>query len=238
LSRLGLFAGAWVDRIRCLPVLVFADLGRAVLFGSIPVAALFGVLTLTQLYVVLVLTGVLTVLFDVAHSSYPPRLLQPDQLMPGNAKLAANHSVAAVLGAGAGGVLVQWLSAAVTIGVDALSFPVVRTLAPLDPYAGTTAGQAGETEPAARDRGRHALRVPAPLAAADRSEHGDDDAVPGRGWIGTLFGLHATLWIAGLASLAGTAFLYFSPFRTLRTLPAIPEQRQADPQDLPGARSD
>jgi len=122
LSRLGLFAGAWVDRIRCLPVLVFADLGRAVLFGSIPVAALFGVLTLTQLYVVLVLTGVLTVLFDVAHSSYPPRLLQPDQLMPGNAKLAANHSVAAVLGAGAGGVLVQWLSAAVTIGVDALSF--------------------------------------------------------------------------------------------------------------------
>src|ERR1044071_9588171 len=41
---LGLFAGAWVDRIRCLPVLVAADLGLAVLFGSIPVAAAFGVL--------------------------------------------------------------------------------------------------------------------------------------------------------------------------------------------------
>ncbi|HEY0470945.1 MAG TPA: MFS transporter [Kribbella sp.] len=118
----GLLAGAWVDRIRCLPVLVFADLGRAVLFGSIPVAAWFGVLTLTQLYVVLALAGILTVLFDVAHSSYPPRLLAPDQLLPGNAKLAANHSVAAVVGAGAGGFLVQWLTAAATLGLDALSY--------------------------------------------------------------------------------------------------------------------
>jgi predicted MFS family arabinose efflux permease len=119
---LGLFAGAWVDRIRCLPVLVWSDLGRAVLFGSIPVAAWFGVLTLTQLYVVLALAGLLTVLFDVAHSAYPPRLLAPDQLLPANAKLAANHSVAAVIGAGAGGFLVQWLTAAVTLGFNAVSF--------------------------------------------------------------------------------------------------------------------
>jgi len=119
---LGLFAGAWVDRIRCLPVLIWADLGRAVLYGSIPVAAWFGVLTLTQLYVVLALSGLLAVLFNVAHSSYPPRLLEPDQLLPGNAKLAANHSVAAVIGAGAGGFLVQWLTAAVTLGLNALSF--------------------------------------------------------------------------------------------------------------------
>ncbi|HEY3513061.1 MULTISPECIES: MFS transporter [Kribbella] len=119
---LGLFAGAWVDRVRCLPVLIAADLGRAVLFGSVPVAAVFGVLSLPQLYVVLALAGVLTVLFDVAHSTYPPRLLNADQLLPGNAKLAANHSVAAVIGAGVGGVLVQWIGAAVTIGLDALSF--------------------------------------------------------------------------------------------------------------------
>ncbi|MGC4940562.1 MFS transporter [Kribbella sp. DT2] len=99
-----------------------ADLGRAVLFGSIPVAAAFGVLGLPQLYVVLALSGVLSVLFDVAHSSYPPRLLTPDQLLPGNARLAANHSVGAVVGAGAGGVLIQWLSAATTIGLNALGF--------------------------------------------------------------------------------------------------------------------
>ncbi|MGW7683703.1 MFS transporter [Kribbella sp. NPDC054772] len=119
---LGLFAGAWADRIRCRPVLVYADLLRALLFASIPVAWWLGVLTLTQVYVVLVPAGILTVLFDVAHNSYLPRLLERDRLLPGNAKLAANHSIAAVIGAGAGGLLVQWLGAALTIGLDALSF--------------------------------------------------------------------------------------------------------------------
>ncbi|HEY3556458.1 MAG TPA: MFS transporter [Kribbella sp.] len=119
---LGLFAGAWADRIRCLPILVYADVLRALLLASIPVAWWFGVLTLPQVYAVLVPAGILTVLFDVAHSSYLPRLLERDDLLPGNAKLAANHSVAAVIGAGASGLLVQWLGAALTIGLDALSF--------------------------------------------------------------------------------------------------------------------
>ncbi|WUJ72227.1 MFS transporter [Kribbella soli] len=119
---LGLFAGAWADRIRCRPVLVYADLLRALLYASIPIAWWFDVLTLTQVYAVLVPAGILTVLFDVAHNSYLPRLLERDRLLPGNAKLAANHSIAAVVGAGAGGILVQWLGAALTIGLDALSF--------------------------------------------------------------------------------------------------------------------
>jgi predicted MFS family arabinose efflux permease len=119
---LGLFAGAWADRIRCRPVLVYADLARVLLFASIPVAWWFGVLTLTQVYAVLVPAGILTVLFDVAHNSYLPRMLERDRLLPGNAKLAANHSIAAVIGAGLGGILVQWLGAALTIGLDALSF--------------------------------------------------------------------------------------------------------------------
>jgi MFS family permease len=38
----GFVAGAWVDRLRRRPVLIWADLGRAVLLGSIPAAALGG----------------------------------------------------------------------------------------------------------------------------------------------------------------------------------------------------
>jgi hypothetical protein len=34
----GLFAGVWVDRLRCRSLLVAADFGRAVLLGSIPLA--------------------------------------------------------------------------------------------------------------------------------------------------------------------------------------------------------
>jgi hypothetical protein len=40
------------------------------------------------------------------------------------------------------------------------------------------------------------------------------------GVLGTAFGLRPTLWIAGAAALAGSAWLFFSPFRTLRTIPA------------------
>jgi MFS family permease len=118
----GLFAGAWVDRMRCRPVLLVADLGRAVLLLSVPVAAAFGAFTLWQLYVVMFAVGVLTVFFDVAHQSYLPRLLPPDQLVAANAKLAANASVAALAGASAGGYLVQLLTAPFVYVIDALSF--------------------------------------------------------------------------------------------------------------------
>ena len=45
-------AGVWVDRMRRKPLLVIADLGRAVLLASIPVAYWLDVLTIWQLYVV------------------------------------------------------------------------------------------------------------------------------------------------------------------------------------------
>jgi MFS family permease len=354
---LGLFAGAWADRVRCLPVLVYADLGRAVLFASIPVAAWFGVLTLTQLYVVLALTGILTVLFDVSHNSYLPRLLEPDRLLPGNAKLAANHSIGAVIGAGAGGLLVQWLGAAVTIGVDALSFlwsalwlRSIRT-PEARPAKAERPNLRREIAEGMRYVFRHPLLRPIALNTATTmlfqaaagaimivylvrevhlqagtigvlsmigllgailasgvteklsNRYGDArmlvlsslgigvaftlQALTAPGWmvtwyvvsmllagfciivsyilqvstrqrvcppelqgrvsatmsfvswgaaplgsllggaLGTAFGLHATLWIAGLATLAGTAFLYFSPFRTLRTVTATVDQSEA-----------
>jgi MFS family permease len=118
----GLLAGAWVDRVRCRPVLLATDLARAALMLSVPVAAAFGVLTLWQLYVVMFGVGVLTVFFDVAHQSYLPRLLPPAELMSANAKFAANASVAAVAGASVGGYLVQLLTAPFVFVLDALSF--------------------------------------------------------------------------------------------------------------------
>jgi MFS family permease len=118
----GLFAGAWVDRMRCRPVMLTADLGRAALLLSVPAAALFGALSLGQLYAVMFVVGVLTVFFDVAHQSYLPRLLPAEELVGANAKLAANASVAAVAGASTGGYLVQLLTAPFVFVVDAVSF--------------------------------------------------------------------------------------------------------------------
>ena len=48
----GLVAGAWVDRLRRRPLLIWTDALRAVLLFSIPVAHVLGALHIEQLYLV------------------------------------------------------------------------------------------------------------------------------------------------------------------------------------------
>lgn len=55
----GLPAGVWVDRLRRRPLMVAADLSRALLLFSVPLAAWWGRLHLEQLYLVQFLVGVL-----------------------------------------------------------------------------------------------------------------------------------------------------------------------------------
>ncbi|MAG36135.1 MAG: MFS transporter, partial [Dehalococcoidia bacterium] len=117
-------AGAWVDRLRRRPVLIATDLGRALLLGSIPLAALLGFLRIEHLYLVALLASVLTVFFDVAAGSYLPAIVSRGQLVEGNSKLAASESLAQIAGPGVGGVLVQLITAPLTILVDAISFLV------------------------------------------------------------------------------------------------------------------
>ena len=76
----GLVAGAWVDRLRRRPVLIWADLGRAVLLGSIPAAFVLGVLTFPHLLVVTGLAAVLTVFFDSADNAYLPTVVERERL--------------------------------------------------------------------------------------------------------------------------------------------------------------
>jgi MFS family permease len=119
---LSLFAGVWVDRVRRRPVLIVADIGRAVILGSIPAAAVLGVLRIEQLYVVGLLTGVLTVFFDVAYQAYLPVLVSREHLVEGNSKLEVSRSVAQIAGPGVAGALVQLVTAPIAVVVDALSF--------------------------------------------------------------------------------------------------------------------
>jgi predicted MFS family arabinose efflux permease len=79
-------------------------------------------LTLPQLFVVATITGTATVFFDVAWQSYLPTLVQPAQVVDGNAKLAASQEVARVAGPGITGLLLRVLGAPVLIAFDAVSF--------------------------------------------------------------------------------------------------------------------
>jgi MFS family permease len=121
---LTLFAGVLVDRMRRRPILIAADLGRALLLGLIPLFAWLGWLRFTHLVVVAFLAGCLTVFFHLAYQAFLPTLLGRDHLTEGNGHLAASESAAEIGGPGLGGVLVQLLSAPFALGADALSFLV------------------------------------------------------------------------------------------------------------------
>ena len=119
---LSLLAGVWVDRLPRRPILIVADIGRALLLGSIPLAAIAGALRIEQLYLVGILTGALTVFFDVADQSYLPVLVSREHLVEGNSKLEMSRSVAQITGPGVAGVLVQLFTAPLAVAVDAASF--------------------------------------------------------------------------------------------------------------------
>jgi MFS family permease len=115
-------AGVWVDRLRRRPILIVADLGRAISLLSIPLAFAFGALTLWQLYVVVLVNGCLTVFFDVAYQSYLPSIVERDQLVEGNGKLETTRTISQRLGPGLAGILVTLLSAPFAVVFDAVSF--------------------------------------------------------------------------------------------------------------------
>jgi predicted MFS family arabinose efflux permease len=121
---LGLPAGVWVDRQRRRPVMIMADLARALSLGVVPVAAAFGILSLPILYVSVFATGVLQVLFELSYQSYIPVLVGPERLMRANSRIQASVSGAEVAGPGIAGIMTQLVTAPGAVLVDAVSYIV------------------------------------------------------------------------------------------------------------------
>src|SRR2546423_4062968 len=90
----GLVAGAWVDRLRRRPLLIWNDIARAGLLFSIPLAYGAGALRIEQLYVVMFLEAALGALFDSAYPAYVPTLIGTDRLVEGHRTLAMSLSLA------------------------------------------------------------------------------------------------------------------------------------------------
>jgi predicted MFS family arabinose efflux permease len=120
----GVFAGAWADRLRRRPILIVADLGRFAVLATVPVAAALHRLWIGQLYLVAAVAGILTVLFDVSYQSYLPSLVNRENILEGNSKMALTESIAEIAGPGATGILVQVMTAPIAILIDAISFLV------------------------------------------------------------------------------------------------------------------
>jgi MFS family permease len=211
----GLFAGVWVDRLRRRPLMIGADVGRAVLLLSIPGAAMLGHLQIGQLFLIAALTGVLTVLFDVAYQSFLPGLVLGEQLLEANSRLAASAATAEIVTPGLAGVLVQLVSAPLTLLIDAVSFLCsAGSIALIRPESsparssgrGTVVTEIGEGLTMVM---RHPLLRAIAAFSVTRSFFGN--------WIGALYALYVlhdlalgpvllgvTIGVGGLSNLLGT----------------------------------
>ncbi|MEV5892541.1 MFS transporter [Nonomuraea fuscirosea] len=119
---IGLPAGAMIDRRRRRNIMVISDWGRAITLASIPLAWWLDILTIYQLYGVAILLGVFTVFFDVSYQSYLPHLVDRDRLVEGNSALEVVRTTAQLGGPGAGGYLVQLVTAPFALIVTVFGF--------------------------------------------------------------------------------------------------------------------
>jgi MFS family permease len=121
-------AGGWVDRHHRKPLLITADLVRAVALLTIPAAAMTGHLSLALLYAIAAIVGVFSMLFTVADHVLITDLVAPKRLLDANGKREAADAVAEITGPALGGALVAWLTAPIAIAVDSATFIVSALL--------------------------------------------------------------------------------------------------------------
>jgi MFS family permease len=120
----GLIAGVIVDRYRRQPLLVGADLARAIVLGIIPLAAMLDALSLPLLIAVVLAFGTLSLAYDAAHQSFPPSLVPAELLTPAYARLEQTSAVAQTGGPVLAGALIKLIGAPAAILVDAVSYLV------------------------------------------------------------------------------------------------------------------
>jgi MFS family permease len=166
----GLVAGAWVDRLRRRPILVWTDIIRAALLFWVPVAYAIGALRIEQLYAVAFIEACLASLFNSAYPAYVPSLIGTDRVVDANSKLATSSSIAEIGGPGLAGTLVQIAGAPFAILIDAFSFvasavslALIRTPEPLRPTRVTTTRIAQEIVEGLWAVRRHAVVFPLAL---------------------------------------------------------------------------
>lgn len=118
----GLVAGALADRWDRRRMMLWADLGRAVLTALIPLAYALGLPTLAVVLLVTPPIHVLRVLFMAAYTGAVPNLVGRRQIGQATSLFEAIYSLGWVLGPAAAGVLAATIGPAMTIAVDAASF--------------------------------------------------------------------------------------------------------------------
>ena len=122
---ISLAAGVWLDRVPRKPVLIASDMLRGLSMLAVPIAFVLHGLSLGLLYIVSFVVGWGSVFFQIGYQSYLPTLVHRDDLVRGNARLAATYTVATAAGPAMAGALIDAFGAfgaPLVVIVDAISF--------------------------------------------------------------------------------------------------------------------
>ena len=133
-----LFAGVWIDQGSPKQILVVSNYARGILLLSIPLALWLGWLSFAWLLVVSLLLGVLRVFFDLAVNAFVPNAVERNKLVSANSQIESSRMVAGVAGPGLGGVLVQAITAPLTVFLNAVLYFVaafIMSRIPASPQA-------------------------------------------------------------------------------------------------------
>jgi DHA3 family macrolide efflux protein-like MFS transporter len=120
----GPFIGVYLDRLPKKPVLITADILRAILIGVLPCSLSIESFTVEYLYVLVFLHAIATAVFGPALAASIPQLVPKAQFTAANALLQGTTSVGLIVGPIFSGIGIAALSSQEVLCVNAVTYVV------------------------------------------------------------------------------------------------------------------
>ncbi len=118
----GLFSGVIVDRVDRRSLMIGCDIGRMLLYLSLPVLQHAAAANILTVYAVALFAGALGNTFTVAQLAAIPNIAENRNVARANARLQATHALTYVFGAMLAGAVAAQFGPSAALGVDGLSF--------------------------------------------------------------------------------------------------------------------
>jgi MFS family permease len=123
----GLVIGAWVDRHDRKRIMIFADVGQALVISAIPLLFLLGRLDIWWVYGVAFLSTTLHIFTDSSQFAAIPSLVDQRDLVTANGRIQASFFGATILGPVLAGALIFVMPVPTLLFLDAATFLVSAT---------------------------------------------------------------------------------------------------------------
>jgi MFS family permease len=120
----GLWIGAAVDRLDRRKVMMVADIGRALMLGTIPFLADTGMLHIWWVYVVGFMNSTFAIAFNTAEFASIPHLVDRKNLVSANGRIQASYSVSTVAGPLIAGVFLGFVTPETVLFFDSFTFVI------------------------------------------------------------------------------------------------------------------